>query len=474
MHEPSIGEATPTAQNPLSRLGIRLAEASEHWFPDAFAFAVIGVGVVFAAAVLGEGRSVAEAASSFGRGFWDQKLIVFTMQMVLIIVSGYAVATSPVVYRAIGALAARPRTGRGAVGLVALFSMTSSVLSWSFSLIFSGLLARQIAARDELKTDYRALGAAAFLGLGSVWALGLSSSAALLMSKPPDNLLPISGVIALSGTLGLPQSIAMGVVLLVASLVVAVLSTPLDGQARGARSLGVVIEPLRLDDEPPTRPGEWLEHSPLLTVLLCSIGFTYLVGIVATRGPGALLALDTYILLLLLVGLLLHWRPRSFVRAVGKAMPACAGVIIQYPLYAGMMQMMTDSGLAHDLATLFVRISTRDTFPIIVSVYSAVLGMFIPSAGGKWLIEAPYLLEAARAMQVNLGWVVQIYNAAEALPNLIHPFWMLPLLGILGLKARDIVGFTSLQFVVHTPLVLLMVWVFNYTIAYVPPVGVTP
>ena len=105
-----------------------------------------------------------------------------------------------------------------------------------------------------------------------------------------------------------------------------------------------------------------------------------------------------------------------------------------------------------------------------IGIYSAFLGLFIPSAGGKWLIEAPYMLDAAKSLQVHLGWVVQTYNATEALANLIHPFWMLPLVGILGLKARDIVGYSMLQFVVHVPLVLFLVWALNYTLTYVPPV----
>jgi short-chain fatty acids transporter len=95
--------------------------------------------------------------------------------------------------------------------------------------------------------------------------------------------------------------------------------------------------------------------------------------------------------------------------------------------------------------------------------------LFVPSAGGKWLIEAPYVLEAAKTLQVNLGWVVQTYNVSEALANLIHPFWMLPLLGVLNLKARDIVGYTTLQFVVHVPVVLFLVWILNYTLQYVSP-----
>jgi short-chain fatty acids transporter len=165
-----------------------------------------------------------------------------------------------------------------------------------------------------------------------------------------------------------------------------------------------------------------------------------------------------------MLGLLLHWRPRSFSKAVAASVPSTAGILIQYPLYAGILKMLTESGLASKLAHLFVSASTRESYPLLVGFYSAVLGLFIPSGGGKWLIEAPYLLEAAKTLQVHLGWVVQIYNAAEALPNLIHPFFMLPLLGILGLKARDIVGYTSLQFVVHAPLVLFLVWALNLTL----------
>jgi short-chain fatty acids transporter len=165
----------------------------------------------------------------------------------------------------------------------------------------------------------------------------------------------------------------------------------------------------------------------------------------------------------LVAGMLLHWRPRSFVQAVAAAVPSIAGVLVQYPIYAGIVRMMTESGLADRIAHFFVAVSSFDSFPVLVGVYSAFLGFFVPSAGGKWLIEAPYVLEAAKSLGVHLGWVVQTYNATEALANLIHPFWMLPLIGILGLKARDIVGYSMLQFVVHVPVVLFLVWALNYT-----------
>ena len=169
---------SPLAESGLARVGLRLSDWFERWFPDAFALALTAVVIVFVA-TLATGASPAQSAQWFGSGFWD--LVAFTMQMSMIIVTGYAVATSAPVYAVIRRMASVPKTGRGATAYVALFSMLASLVSWSFSLIFSGLLAREVAHRVR-GSDYRAVGAAAYLGVGSVWALGLSSSAALIMA----------------------------------------------------------------------------------------------------------------------------------------------------------------------------------------------------------------------------------------------------------------------------------------------------
>ncbi len=452
----------------LARVGLQLSDWFERWFPDAFALALCAVAIVFLATVA-SGSSPAQAAQWFGAGFWD--LVAFTMQMSMIIVTGYAVATAPPVYAVIRRIAAVPTTGPGAAAYVGLFSMLSSLVSWSFSLIFSGLLAREVTNRVR-GADYRAVGAAAYLGVGSVWALGLSSSAALIMATSaslPDAIQDISGVIPLTDTLGLWQSLLIAGLLIAVSMAVSYYSAPPPAQARGMAEMGVAYTPVSNDIGRARTPGEWLEYSPLLTLVICALGFGFLAREVAAAGPGVLLQLNHYIFTFLMVGLLLHWRPRSFVQAIAASVVPVGGVLIQYPLYAGIVGMMTESGLATEMARFFVAISSRDTFPVMIGIYSAFLGLFIPSAGGKWLIEAPYVLEAATSLEVHLGWVVQTYNATEALANLIHPFWMLPLVGILGLKARDIVGYSMLQFAVHVPLVLFLVWILNYTLQYVPP-----
>ncbi len=418
--------------------------------------------------VLGERplRLVAE----FGGGFWG--LVPFTMQMALVIVGGFVVAGSPPLARLIDRLARVPRTPRGAVAFVAFFAMVASLLSWGLSLVFTGLLVREVARRIE-GIDYRAICSAAYLGLGSVWALGLSSSAALLQatrSSIPEGLLPITGVIPLSRTIFLWQSLAVAAVLIAVSVAVAYLSCPAAARARTAAAMGVRFEARAIEARPPATPAERLENSPYLGVAIAVLMLAFLALQLRDKGVVAALDLNNFNFAFLALGLLLHLRPASFLRAVGRAVPATAGVLIQFPFYAGIFGIISNTAIRPLMADLFVRITTRGTFPLVVALYSAVLGMFVPSGGGKWIIEAPYVMAAANAWHVHLGWTVQIYNAAEALPNLINPFWMLPLMGILNVRARDLAGYSMLQLLFHVPIVFLLCWLFSLTLPYSPPV----
>ncbi len=492
---PPQGETRLTTESEglLARAALRCAAWAERWFPDAWVFAALAVGVVAVAAIVmgalpGPGaatgfidllpRSVGSASTAFGDGFWS--LIPFTMQMAFVVIGGYVVATAPVVARFIDFLARVPRSGRSAVCYVGLVSMLASLLSWGFSLVFGGLLVRALARRQELKIDYRAAGAAAYLGLGAIWAMGLSSSAAQLQANPasmPPGLLAITGVLPFSQTIFLWQSQVLLICLIVVSLIVCWLTAPGDANARTASEFVVDSNHATPKLPPRERPGEWLEYSPLLSVVVGLLGLGWLVHeFVAKPVVTAIANLNTYNLLFLTVGMLLHWRPRSFLNAVARAVPSTSGVLIQFPLYGGIAALLTQARgadgqtLAHHLANAFVHVASHDTYTLVMGAYSAVLGFFVPSGGGKWVIEAPYVMQAANDLHVHLGWAVQVYNAAEALPNLINPFWMLPLLGVLGLKARDIVGFTFIQLLVHIPLVLGLLWLLGTTLHYVPPV----
>lgn len=463
----------------LTRIGLSFTAWAEKWFPDAFVFAALAV-LVVALGALAIGASPQSITQSFGDGFWS--LIVFSMQMALVAIGGYVVASSPPAARLITRLAAVPRNGRHAVAFVAIISMILSLFNWGISLIFSALFVRALARRTELNMDYRAAGAAAYLGMGATWALGLSSAAAQLQANPsslPPAIVNITGIIPFSQTIFLWQSFAIALVLMVISTLVALWSAPGPQQAVTAEDLGVDVSEKITPVIPKEkrRPGEWLEQSPLLTILLCVLGFSWLFQEFTSKDPlVAISSLNTYNLLFLMLGLLLHWRPASFLRAVSQAVPSIAGVIIQFPLYGSIAAIMTapkgaaGHSLSDMIAHLFVSISNTETFSVVMGMYSAVLGFFIPSGGGKWIMEAPYVMQAANDLQVHLGWAVQVYNAAEALPNLINPFWMLPLLGVLALRARDVVGFTFLQLCVHLPVVLFLLWLLGRTLPYTPPV----
>ena len=385
----------------FARLGMALADWSQKWFPDAFVFALGGLVIVFVAGLFA-GIPARDLTKYFGDGFWS--LIPFTMQMAMIIIGGYVVATSAPVHGLIRWLASIPRTPRGAVAFVAFFSMVTGLVSWGLSLIFSGILVREIV-RNVRQIDYRAIGAADYLGTGSVWALGLSSSAALVMATPvsiPTALLKISGVIPLQQTIYTWQSLATAAILMVSGGVVAYLSTPISS-SKDAESFGVTegLELKKIEER--RTPAEWLEYAPVLSLVIGLLGMAYLVQVLYVRGPLATLDLNTYNLLFLMLGLLLHWRPRSFVRAVNDAIPSTAGVLIQFPFYGGIFGIITLSPISRDLAHFFVNFSSTGTYPIMVSMYSAILGMFVPSGGSKWIIEAPYVLQAAKDLHVNLA-----------------------------------------------------------------------
>jgi len=460
---------TRPEQGAMARLGATLADWSEKWFPDAYVFAAIAV-VLVTLAALAMRRTPTEISVDFGKSFWN--LIPFTMQMAFVVIGGYIVAVSGPVRKVIQVLARYPKTPKVAVAYVAFLAMLASLLSWGFSMIFAGILMREISKRVK-GIDYRAIGAAGYLGLGSIWALGLSSSAALLMATKgsiPAGLLQISGVIGLKATLFTWQNLVMIVVLTVMSVWICYVSTPTAEHAKTAEMAGITYKDSQEDLGTAQTPGEKLEFSPILTLVMVALGLIYLVHLFRTQGGLAALDLNTYNIIFLFAGMLLHWRPRSFLRAAAKAVPMTGGVLLQFPLYAGIFGVLMGSHLNEVMARFFVSVSTHDTLPLVGGVYSAILGLFLPSGGGKWVVEAPYLLDAAKSLHVSMAWMIQVYNAAEALPNFINPFWMLPLMGLTGVKARDLAGYSTLQLIFHLPVVLLMLWLLGLTLPYVAPI----
>ena len=463
----------------MQRFAIKVSDWSEKWFPDSYIFALLGV-IIVAIASMAIGAPAQQVALSFGDGFWS--LIPFTLQMCMLIVVGYVVSVSKPIKFIIQWLAKIPKSGRGGIVLLTTVSLSVSLINWAMSTVLTALLVIALAQRKELKLDYRAAAAAAIIGMGATWALGISSSAAQLQANKaslPESIYQLTGVIPFTETIFLPQSMIMTAVLIVASIAIAYFSAPKDQDVKTIEHFNIKLDQDEPDHSQPQttkRPGEWLENSPILSILIVILGAIWMFNEFSKSNPIlAISSLNTYNFIFLILGIALHGTPRNFLNAVTQAVPAISGVLIQFPLYGSIAFMMThamnaqDLSLSHYIAEFFVSISTKETFAIVMGIYSAILGFFIPSGGGKWIIEAPYVMQAAHDLKYHLGWSVQIYNAAEALPNLINPFFMLPMLGILKLKAKDVIGFTVTQLIFHIPLVLFLLWILGRTLTYVAP-----
>jgi short-chain fatty acids transporter len=462
----------------VARAAIRLTAWTEKWIPDAFIFALLATIVVFAAALIWTPSTFTQVVDAWGGGFWD--LIPFTLQMSLIIITGHVLATSAPIGRAIRAIAGWPSTPRGAVALVTFFALITSWFNWGFSLIFSAVLAKEVARRVK-GVDYRALAAASVLGIGSIWAQGLSGSAALQMATPGalqpqirdivanGGMVP-GGIIPFRDTIFLWQSFVSVIVEIVVVTLVMWLATPPASRAKTAADLGIDLgeaefRPRAAPQDIP--PGARLEHSPVLTVIVVAMAAAFLFRYFS-RAPEPLNAITVNIInfAFLMIGVLLHWTPARLMQAVQAATQSVWGVILQYPFYAGIAAIITSTHLSQQLANAFVSVSTPGSFPAVVAIYSAVLGVFVPSGGSKWVIEAPYVIAAAHELKVHLGWVVAAYDLGEALANLVQPFWMLPVLGMFGLRARDVMGYTFIVFLALTPVVILLVTLLGATLPY--------
>jgi short-chain fatty acids transporter len=464
----------------VERLSLCFVAWAEKWCPDAYVF-VLAASVIVAFAAIAHGGHPVAVSKAFGDGFWS--IIPLTMQIAMAAITGYVLAMSPPVSKLLRSTARLPRTSRGAVVFVGVLSIALSLVNWSFSLVYSGLLVREIARREDMLLDYRAAGAAGYLGLGCGFTLGISSPAAQLQATPgsiPAALMRITGVIGFNETIFTWQTLVIVLLVTAVSAFVCYVTSPADGKAKTAKDLGIDLN----DDRPVftrrERTGDYLEFSPILSLGLIALSAGWLWDSFKSGNPFiAMSQLNNYNFVFLLLAIVLHWYPRSFLDSFRRAMPSVAGVMLQFPFYGGISYMLTkvaNAGghtLSDSIAQWFVSFGHGSFFfSVLVGLYSSLLGFLVPSAGGKWVVEAPYVMSAANQLHAHLGWTVMVFNIAETLPNLINPFWMLPLLGILKLRSKDLAGFTAIQFLIHFPIAIVvaacLMSTFTYHPAFIP------
>ena len=443
----------------------------QKYLPEPFIFAIILTFVAILVAMPVCKQSITEVVSNWGGGVWN--LLGFSMQMALVLVTGATLAAAPPIKKSISRLASLPKTPAGAIALVTGISAVACWLNWGFGLIVGAIFAKEIAKKLK-NVDYRLLIASAYSGF-VVWHAGISGSIPLKMASDINDLVKdtngiITSVIPIGNTIVDWHNIVMVVIVTIALVVINSLMHPKTGI--------VAIDPALLNDDDPVganhhspnnstesslTPAMKLENSRILSALLALLGLSFLIISLFVKGKS--FDLGSVILLFLFLGIILHKTPIAYVRSFSKSVSGAAGILLQFPFYAGIMGIITGVGesgicLGTVVSEAFVNISTSTTYPIYTFLCAAILNMFVPSGGGHWAIQAPIMFAAGEALNVDHGLTGMAIAWGDAWTNLIQPFWALPALAIAKLNAKDIMGFCLIDLVVSGIIIIsgLLIW----------------
>ena len=420
----------------LDKASRPLVSMVDKYLPDPYLFVIILTLVAFIAAMVFEGHGPMAVIEMWGDGFWN--LLTFSMQMLLVLVTGYMLASSPPVKRLLQRLAGIANNPGSAILLVTLVSLVASWINWGFGLVVGALFAKELARL--VRVDYRLLVASAYSGF-IVWHGGLAGSIPLTIATDGHFTAEQIGVIGTGNTIFALFNLGIVACLFIAVPLANRLMLPDDKDS-------VYIDPALLGDDQPsrvriTRPAERLENSTTLAWLVGIPGVLFMADHFIFRDGG--LNLNVVNFLFLSLAIVLHRTPRSLLESLHEAIKGGAGIVIQFPFYAGIMAIMVQSGLAESMSETLISFATETSLPFWSFISAGIVNIFVPSGGGQWAVQAPVMLPAAEALGVDIARVAMAVAWGDAWTNLLQPFWALPVLGIAGLRAKDIMGFCLIQ-----------------------------
>lgn len=409
----------------------------QKYLPDPLIFAIILTILIFVVSASITPHQPLDLIAMWGSGFWN--LLGFTMQMVLVVVTGHALASTNLVKRILNSLASIPTTPVHGVMLVTLVGSISCIINWGFGLIIGAMFAREVA-RKIPNSDYSLLIACAYIAF-LTWHGGFSGSIPLLAATPGNPLEKLIGLVPISQTLFTPMNIFITLALIIGlPFLTASMLPPINLRKQIAADLLQESQiSLQKTLTPDSTFAEKLEESKLLGLMISLAGFTYL-GIYFIKS-GFKIDINTVNFFFMALGILLHKTPMAYARAITQATKSTAGIIVQFPFYAGIQALMEHSGLGGIITHWFIAIANKETFPLLAFLSSGIINFAIPSGGGHWVVQGPFIMSAAQNLGVNHGKAVMAIAYGEAWMNMAQPFWALPALAIAGLGARDIMGY---------------------------------
>ncbi len=447
----------------LRQAGEFCTRLSREYIPNPFIFAIILTIIVYVLGLLLTPSGPFELVQHWYGGFWN--LLTFSMQMVVILLFGYVLAASPPARRIISHAAKLPRNAGQAIALITVLAIVFGYISWGLGLIIGAISAREICAAAKargIRVHYPLAAAAGFTGL-IIFNTGFSASAPLLVNTQGHFLMDEIGLIPVSETILSPANLVTFVAFLLIIPIVYRRMHPrpeeteeitdaqaghgTDPESGELAAVGALMNQKTVATaQARLTVAERLEQAPLLSLIVVISGFVYVGYHFYTRGFDLNLNIVNFILLI--VGMLAYKTPMAYVNAVDDAIGACGQIVLQFPFYAGIMGIMASSGLVAIFAEWLVAVSNQYTLPITTLISAAIVNLAVPSAGGQWAVQGPLLMEAAKTLQADLGVIIMAFSYGDQLTNGIQPMWMLPLLGVTALKAREIMGYTAVMMMV--------------------------
>lgn len=431
--------------NIIRRATNKLSVGIERYMPHSFIFAVVLTAIAYAAALVGTPAGPYEVVDAWYGEFWS--FLTFAMQMTLIVVTGYGIASAPVTKSLLRRISRLPSSSTQAYLSVVVVAAGLAYVNWGLGLVGGAFYAITVGAyRDDI--DFGFLVAIAYIGVWSGVVGSVSVTAPLLVNTPEHFLEDQIGLIPLTETIFSPMHLTIVLGTLLMSLVlVYVMRPPAEDVEPLAEDRYTDLVPDysqagREDGEPylATR----LNGNPIFSLIVVLLGGTMIVSIFAFEGIIAALNINSMNLILLVVGLALHGRPISYVRAVTDGVERASQVILQFPFYAGIQGILIGTGLATLIVDWFVNIASASTFPVLTFLVTGVLNVFVPSAGGQYIVMGEILHSAGATLGVSDPLIVSAYTVGDGWTNMLQPFWALPVIGIAGLQVRHIWGYVMM------------------------------
>lgn len=406
-----------------------------------------------------EGLSyILELGNYWENGLWNAPLMVFAMQMMLMLVLGHTLALSEPVSTGLDRLIPKLDSTAKAAFWVCLLTLLVAFVNWGLGLVFGALFARKVAeSKIKLgaKLNYPLIGAAGYSGL-MVWHGGLSGSAPVkandaghikeMVAGNETLIAQLPELVSVSETLFSGMNITTTLLL----LVVIPFTFWVLGKKTSPCSFALTSQmKMEMISETP-KGAEVIDSKASVSKVIGGLIMVYAFYAAASNPAGGLSFLTPNFINLSLLGLALfaHKNIRSFLSAVDEAIGGAAGILIQFPLYFGIMGIMRDSGLINMMAEFLASNSSAFSFPIITFFSAGLINVFIPSGGGQWAVQGPILIQTATELNIPLGKAIMAMAYGDQLTNMLQPFWALPLLGITGLKAKEILPYTlSIMFI---------------------------